>query len=56
MTQHRFFDERDYEDGARPDPDYVYDFDDDAPDGTYPIPVMRAPMRPHNIDDGLDRY
>lgn len=40
MTYERFYDERDYEDGADPSDHYTYDFDDDLPDGYAPIPVV----------------
>lgn len=48
MTRERFYDERDYEDGAVPEDEYHYDPDDDLPDGAIPrdeMPTLEEEMR-----------
>ena len=48
MTKERFFDERDFEDGAVPEDEYHYDPDDDLPDGAIPLdelPTFEEEMR-----------
>lgn len=44
MTKERFFDERDFEDGAVPEYEYHYDPDDDLPDGSIPLPTLEEEM------------
>lgn len=48
MTRERFYDERDFEDGAVPGDDYQYDPEDDLPDGSIPrneLPTLEDELR-----------
>lgn len=48
MARERFYDERDYEDGAVPGDDYQYDLEDDLPDGSIPrheLPTLEDELR-----------
>lgn len=50
MARERFYDERDYEDGAVPGDEYYYDCDpdDDLPDGSIPrdeLPTLEEEFR-----------
>ena len=48
MARERFYDERDYEDGAVPGDDYQYDPEDDLRDGSIPrneLPTLEDELR-----------
>lgn len=48
MARERFYDERDFEDGAVPGDDYQHNPDDDLPDGSIPrdeLPTLEEELR-----------